>query len=234
MTRQGAHILVVDDEVEVIRVLSRSLTANGYKVLTARSGEEAIEIALRQRPDLILLDLVLPGISGIEVCRQLRARSNVPIIVLSVKDGELDKVQALDLGADDYISKPFGIKEVLARIRVSLRHIAGAQTGAEPQLSIGVLQVDFAQRRVWVSGREVQLTPTQYDLLKVFLNHRGKILTRQMLLREVWGADTLPSTHSLHVYVAQLRQKIEPVPEHPRFILTVPGVGYRFSEEATG
>jgi two-component system KDP operon response regulator KdpE len=233
MTKQGAYILVVDDEIEVIRALSRSLTANGYKVLTARSGEEAIEVALRQRPDLILLDLVLPGISGIEVCRQLRARSNVPIIVLSAKDNERDKVQALDLGADDYIPKPFGIKEVLARIRVSLRHVAQTRTGAEPQLQIGVLQVDFAQRRVWVSGREVQLTPTEYDLLKVFLSHRDKILTRQMLLREVWGEDALASTHSLHVYVAQLRQKIEPVPEHPRFIFTVPGVGYRFSDETT-
>lgn len=232
MTKRGATILVVDDEREIVRALSRSLSAHGYKVLTAGSGEEAIDFFTRQRPDLVLLDLMLPRISGLEVCRQVRAKSNAPIIVLSVKEAERDKVEALDLGADDYIQKPFGMNEVLARIRVALRHVAQVQTGTQPRFQAGPLQVDFAQRRVLLHGQEASLTPTEYDLLKVLITHRGKILTRQMLLKELWGAEAHARMHSLHVYVAQLRQKIEPVPEQPRFILTVPGVGYRFNDEA--
>ena len=231
MNQQGAHILVVDDEIEIIRALQRSLTAHGYKVLTARNGEEAIKMTLQQRPDLLLLDLMLPGMSGIEVCHSIRETSNVPIIVLSVKDAERDKVQALDMGADDYIPKPFGMKEVLARIRVALRHAAQVQLGAEPNLHIGPLHMDFALRKVYVEQKEIKLTPTEYDLLKVLLTHRGKILTRHMLLTYLWGSEEQTRTHSLHVYVAHLRQKIEPVPEHPMFILTIPGVGYRFNED---
>jgi len=232
MSKQGASILVVDDEREILRALQRSLTAHGYKVFTARSGEEAIEVFARHRPDLLLLDLLLPGISGLEVVRQVRAASNVPIIVLSVKEAEHDKVEALDFGADDYVAKPFGMNEVLARIRVALRHVARVQTGTEPRFQAGPLEVDFAARRVLVKGQQVQLTPTEYELLKIFITHRGKILTRQMLLRELWGAEAHARMHSLHVYVAQLRQKIEPVPEQPRFIVTIPGVGYRFNEDA--
>ena len=231
MNKNGASILVVDDEREIVRLLRRSLTAHGYTVLTANSGEEAIELVSQQRPDLLLLDLQLPGISGLEVCRQVRATSNVPIIVLSIKDTERDKVEALDLGADDYVAKPFGMNEVLARVRVALRRLVQPSSGAEPRFQAGPLSVDFAQRRVLVNGREVSLTPTEYDLLKVFIIHRGKILTRQTLLNEVWGAQVHARTHSLHVYVAQLRQKIEPLPEGPRFILTIPGVGYRFVDE---
>jgi len=231
MSKQGASILVVDDEREILRALQRSLTAHGYKVFTARSGEEAIEAFARHRPDLLLLDLLLPGISGLEVVRRVRAASNVPIIVLSVKEAEHDKVEALDLGADDYVPKPFGMNEVLARIRVALRHVARVQTGTEPRFQAGPLEVDFAARRVLVNGQQVQLTPTEYELLKIFITHRGKILTRQMLLRELWGAEAHARMHSLHVYVAQLRQKIEPVPEQPRFIVTIPGVGYRFNED---
>jgi len=148
-----------------------------------------------------------------------------------VKDTERDKVEALDLGADDYVAKPFGMKEVLARVRVALRRIAQAPSGTEPRFQTGPLSVDFAQRCVQVHGREVPLTPTEYDLLKVFITHRGKLLTRQQLLKEVWGTETHARTHSLHVYVAQLRQKIEPDPERPRFIFTIPGVGYRFTDE---
>lgn len=232
MSKRGATLLVVDDEREVVRALQRSLTAHGYKVLTARSGEEAIEVFTRQRPDLILLDLLLPAMTGLEVCRQVRAKTNVPIIVLSVKEAERDKVQALDLGADDYIQKPFGMNEVLARIRVALRRIAQVQTGAESRFQAGPLEVDFSMRRVLVNGQEIQLTPTEYELLKVLIAHRGKILTRHMLLQELWGAEAHARMHSLHVYVAQLRQKIEPVPERPQFILTIPGVGYRFSDDA--
>jgi len=231
MSKRGASILVVDDEREIVRALRRSLSAHGFTVLTASSGEEAVRLVSQQRPDLLLLDLLLPGMSGLEVCRQVRAVSNVPIIVLSVKDTERDKVEALDLGADDYVAKPFGMKEVLARVRVALRRVAQAPSGTEPRFQAGPLSVDFAQRRVQVHGREVPLTPTEYDLLKVFITHRGKLLTRQQLLKEVWGTETHARTHSLHVYVAQLRQKIEPDPERPRFIFTIPGVGYRFTDE---
>ncbi|GCE13673.1 response regulator transcription factor [Tengunoibacter tsumagoiensis] len=231
MNKPGAHILVVDDEIEILRALRRSLMAHGYRVLTARTGEEALKITFQQRPDVILLDLVLPGISGLEVCRRIRAEANVAIIVLSAKGAERDKVEALDLGADDYIQKPFGIEEVLARVRAALRHTAGLQAGTDPTLQIGPLRVDFARRDVQVDSQEINLTPTEYDLLKVFLTHRGKILTRQMLLQLVWGPEARSRTHSLHVYVAQVRQKIEPDPLHPQFILTVPGVGYRFPEE---
>ncbi|HEV2580840.1 MAG TPA: response regulator transcription factor [Ktedonobacteraceae bacterium] len=234
MSKLGATILVVDDEREIVRALRRSLTAHGYAVLSARSGEEAIEVVSQQRPDLLLLDLLLPGIGGLEVCRQVRASSNMPIIVLSVKDAERDKVEALDLGADDYVAKPFGMNEVLARVRVALRRMAQPQYGAAPRFEAGPLSVDFAQRRVRLDEQEIALTPTEYDLLKVFILHRGKILTRQQLLKEVWGAQSHARTHSLHVYVAQLRQKIESVPEHPRFIHTIPGVGYRFSYEFEG
>ena len=232
MSKSGAHILVVDDEIEIVRALRRTLTAHGYRVFTVSSGEEAVEVTSKRRPDLLLLDLLLPGMSGLEVCRRVRAESNVPIIVLSVKGAERDKVEALDLGADDYISKPFGMDEVLARVRVALRHVARAQDGTQANFRAGPLQVDFALRRVQLNGQDVQLTPTEYDLLKVFIAHRGKILTRQMLLKEIWGPGTHARTHSLHVYVAQLRRKIEQNPEDPRFILTIPGVGYRFNDEA--
>ena len=179
-----------------------------YKVYTAASGEEAIALINQYRPDLLLLDLMLPGMSGLEVCRRVRAESTLPIIVLSVKEAEHDKVEALDLGADDYIQKPFGIDEVLARVRVALRHVAQAPRGSDAQYQAGPLQVDFDRRRVCVQEQEVSLTPTEYDLLKVFITHRGKILTRQMLLKELWGIEAYARTHSLHVYVAELRQKI--------------------------
>jgi two-component system KDP operon response regulator KdpE len=231
MSKRGARILVVDDELEIVRALERNLTAHGYEVFTARSGEEALEEILQHRPDLMLLDLGLPGISGLEVCKRVRAQSNLPIIVLSVKGAERDKVQALDLGADDYVPKPFGMNEVLARIRVALRHVAQLQSGTQPHFVAGPLSVDFAQRRVTLNGQEVKLTPTEYDLLKVLIQNNGKIMTRQMLLSQIWGTGYGTETHYLHVYIGQLRRKIEPDPAHPRFILTVSGVGYRFNGE---
>lgn len=230
MNKHGAAILVVDDEREILRALQRSLVAHGYQVLTATSGEEAVAMIFQQRPDLVVLDLVLPGMSGLEVCRQVRATSQIPIIVLSVKDTEHDKVAALDLGADDYVAKPFHMDEVLARVRVALRRLAHVSPGTEPRFQIDSLLVDFAERQVQLDGKNISLTPTEYDLLKVFISHRGKLLTRQMLLKEVWGSEEQGRGHSLHVYVARLRQKIEPIPDRPRFILTVPGVGYRFQE----
>jgi two-component system KDP operon response regulator KdpE len=231
MSKTGARILVVDDEIEIMRALQRSLTAHGFEIFTAGSGEEALDAILQHRPDLMVLDLGLPGMSGLEVCRRVRAQSNLPIIVLSVKDTERDKVLALDLGADDYVAKPFSMNEVLARIRVALRHAAQVESGTEPIFTAGPLRVDFAQRLVQVNGQEVRLTPTEYDLLKALIKNSGKIMTRQMLLSQVWGTGYGAESHYLHVYIGQLRRKIEPDPTHPRFILTISGVGYRFNAD---
>lgn len=231
MSKSGARILVVDDEVEIRRALQRSLVAHDFEVLTVESGEEALAAVGHYRPDLMLLDLGLPGMSGLEVCKRVRAQSNLPIIVLSVKGTERDKVLALDLGADDYVAKPFGMSEVLARVRVALRHTAQIQTGTEPSFTSGPLKVDFAQRLVRVNGQEVKLTPTEYDLLKALIKNSGKIMTRQMLLSQVWGTGYSTESHYLHVYIGQLRRKIEPTPAHPRFIMTVSGVGYRFNAD---
>ena len=231
MTKRKARVLVVDDEIEIVRALQRSLTGHGYEVLVAGKGEQALEIIEQSSPDLMLLDLALPGMSGLEVCQRVREQSDLPIIVISVKNKERDKVLALDLGADDYISKPFGINEVLARIRVALRHAARMMPRTEPTLAIGPLQIDFAQQLVTVNGQEVKLTRTEYDLLKVFVVNRGKIMTQQMLLTQVWGTSHDTKAHYLHVYIGQLRRKIEPDPAHPRFLTTISGVGYRFNDE---
>jgi two-component system KDP operon response regulator KdpE len=231
MSKGGARILAVDDEIEIVRALERSLAVHGFEVFTASSGEEALEAISLHRPDLMLLDLGLPSMSGLEVIKRVRAQSNLPIIVLSVKGTEHDKVQALDLGADDYVSKPFGMNEVLARVRVALRHSAQVDSGTEAIFSAGPLRVDFAQRLVQVNGQEVKLTPTEYDLLKALIKNSGKIMTRQMLLSQVWGTGYGAESHYLHVYVGQLRRKIEPDPAHPRFILTISGVGYRFNAD---
>lgn len=234
MSKSGARILIVDDEIEIVRALQRSLAAHGFEIFTAHTGEEALEEVALHRPDLMLLDLGLPGMSGLEVCKQVRSSSNLPIIVLSVKDTERDKVLALDLGADDYVSKPFGMNEVLARVRVALRHSAQVQVGVEPCFVAGQLKVDFAQRLVQVNGQEVKLTPTEYDLLKALIKNRGKIMTRQMLLSQVWGTGYGTEAHYLHVYIGQLRRKIELDPANPRFILTISGVGYRFNSDEEG
>ncbi len=231
MSKSGARILVVDDEIEIMRALQRILAAHGFEVFAASSGEEALDAIIQHRPDLMVLDLGLPGISGLEVCKLVRAQSNLPIIVLSVKDTERDKVLALDLGADDYVSKPFSMNEVLARIRVALRHAAQVGSGTEPIFTAGPLKVDFAQRLVQVNGKDVKLTPTEYDLLKALIKNSGKIMTRQMLLSQVWGTGYGAESHYLHVYIGQLRRKIEPDPAHPRFILTISGVGYRFNAD---
>ncbi|GAC1565141.1 MAG: response regulator [Ktedonobacteraceae bacterium] len=231
MSKSGARILLVDDEIEIVRALQRSLMAHGFEVFAAHSGEEALEAVAHFRPDLMVLDLGLPGISGLEVCKTVRAQSSLPIIVLSVKDTERDKVLALDLGAEDYVSITFGMNEILARIRVALRHSAQVESGTEPVFAVGPLSVDFAQRQVLLDGQEVKLTPTEYDLLKALIKNRGKIMTRQMLLSQVWGTGYGAESHYLHVYVGQLRRKIEPDPAHPRFILTISGVGYRFNAD---
>ncbi len=233
MTKLRASILVVEDEIEIVRALQRGLAAHGFEVWLADSGEKALVTIQEHMPDLMLLDLGLPGMSGLEVCKRVREQSDLPIIVISVRNKERDKVHALDLGADDYVAKPFGIHEVLARIRVALRHAARMSPRGESAtgISIGPLRVDFAQRFVAVNGQEVKLTPTEYDLLKIFIQNRGKIMTQQMLLTQVWGSNRDGKAHYLHVYIGHLRRKIEPDSTHPRFLLTISGVGYRFNDE---
>ncbi|MCX6022906.1 MAG: response regulator transcription factor [Chloroflexi bacterium] len=223
----GARILVVDDEPAILRAVRTNLMRHGFQVETAENGEQALEKAAHWRPDLILLDLGLPDMEGADVIRQVRAAGATPIIVLSVREAERDKVAALDLGADDYLTKPFGVNELLARIRVGLRHAARPGSGAAPVAVVSDLEVDLEHRRVRLAGREIHLTPTEYALLKVFVSHPDKVLTDRMLLQAVWGPDYGQEAHYLHVYVARLRKKLEPDPQTPRYLLTEPGVGYR-------
>uniref|UniRef100_A0A831TFK5 Response regulator transcription factor n=1 Tax=Thermorudis peleae TaxID=1382356 RepID=A0A831TFK5_9BACT len=225
----GARILIVDDEPAIRRVLRANLEHHGFDVATAADGRTALNLTARWHPDLILLDLGLPDLDGLDIVKAVRARSNVPIIILSVRSAEREKVAALDLGADDYLTKPFGIAELLARIRVALRHAARPTQGAVPLVRAGEIEVDFESRRVTIQGREVRLTPTEYELLKVFLTHPNKVLTDRFLLQQVWGPEFSHADHYLHVYVARLRKKLEPDPQQPRYIRTEPGVGYRFT-----
>jgi two-component system, OmpR family, KDP operon response regulator KdpE len=223
------HVLVVDDEPQIRRFLRVSLAAHNYQVSEAMSGEEGISLAASAQPDVIILDLGLPDIDGMQVLRRVREWSQVPIIVLSVRDREDEKVKALDSGADDYVTKPFGMAELLARIRAALRHRLRAETD-QPVFKSGDLLVDLQRRVVAVGGQEVKLTPKEYDLLRTLVTHAGKVMTHQQLLRQVWGPGYAEETHYLRIYVGQLRQKIEQDPAQPRHILTEPGVGYRLRE----
>ena len=223
----GARVLVVDDEPGIVRALRTNLTGHGLRVETAETGAAALASYRQQKPDLIILDLGLPDMDGTEVIRALRQESSVPILVLSVRGAERDKVAALDLGADDYLTKPFGVDELLARVRVSLRHAAHPSVGAEPVFRTGDLEIDLEHRRVRVGSDEVHLTPTEFDLLKAFAAHPDKVLTDRMLLQAVWGPEYGDEAHYLHVYIARLRKKIEPDPQSPRYLQTDPGVGYR-------
>jgi two-component system KDP operon response regulator KdpE len=225
------RILVVDDEPQIGRLLRTTLGAHGYDIAVAADGQAALEQAAHWRPDIILLDLGLPVIDGLEVCRRIRAWSQVPIIILSVRDGEGDKVAALDLGADDYLTKPFGAAELLARIRVALRHAARGTAREEPLLRFGDLAIDLTRRRVTLAEQEIHLTPTEYDLLRALATQAGKVLTHTMLLRTVWGSAYEHDAPTLRVFITQLRRKIEADPAHPAHILTEPGIGYRFSSE---
>ncbi len=231
MSKAAMSLLVVDDDRETVRILQRMLTAHGYKVFIASSGEEALTVYSQHRLDLVLLELVLPGMSGLDVCQRIREDSTLPLLILSVKDAERDKVEALTLGADDYIQKPFSMNEVLARIHAALRRVTYAHVGKELSIHIGPLLVNLASRRVFVNEREVSFTPKEYDLLHVFITQRNTILTRRMLLKQVWRTDMETKAHSLHVHIAQLRRKIESDPDHPRFIHTLPGIGYRFTDD---
>jgi two-component system KDP operon response regulator KdpE len=224
----GPRVLVVDDEPAIRRFLCTSLTAHGYSVFEAVNGQEALAAVLAHRPDLVILDLNLPDLDGVEVTRLLREWSAVPIVILTVQEQETDKITALDAGADDYVTKPFGMGELLARMRVALRR--AALPGAEPVFSTGELTVDLARRLVTVGEREVQLTPTEYDLLRVLVTHAGKVLTHRQLLRQVWGVAYQEETHLLRVNMSNLRHKLEPDASRPKFIVTEPGVGYRLRD----
>ncbi|MGA9347642.1 MAG: response regulator [Anaerolineae bacterium] len=230
MSETGARVLIVDDEPAIRRFLRVSLSAHGYVVFEADNGQAALSAVVADRPDLIILDLGLPDLDGTEVTRLLREWTHIPIIILSVRGQEADKITALDAGADDYLTKPFGTGELLARIRVALRHTG--QSGTEPVFTSSDLTVDLVRRVVTVAGREVQLTPTEYDLLRVLVIHAGKVLTHRQLLREVWGIGYEQETHILRVNISNLRRKIEPDPARPRHILTEPGVGYRLRASA--
>jgi two-component system, OmpR family, KDP operon response regulator KdpE len=228
----GARVLVVDDEPEIRRALHSILSAHGYEPVMAASAEEGLDQLQRRRPDLLLLDLVLPDRSGLEVTRIIRQdlRLDLPIVVLSAHGEEESKVEALDLGADDYLTKPFGVKELLARMRATLRRASGGHPAGEAVLEHGPIRMDLERREVTVEGRSVHLTPKEYDTLHYLLAHVGKLVTHTTLLRAVWGPEYADSRPYLHVFVGQLRRKIEPDPAHPRYIVTEPGVGYRLVE----
>ncbi|HSW47177.1 MAG TPA: response regulator [Phycisphaerae bacterium] len=228
-----ARVLVVDDEPQIRRFLRTSLVAHGYTIIEAANGNEALLKATDDRPEVMILDLGLPDIDGMEVIRRVREWSQVPIIVLSVRGRESDKIAALDAGADDYVTKPFGMGELLARIRAALRNRLADQVD-EPVFRNGGLCVDLARRQVRVDGREIKLTPNEYELLRVLVLNAGKVVTHQHMLREVWGPADVDRTHYVRVYVGQLRQKIEPDPAQPCFIITEPGVGYRLQTADNG
>jgi two-component system KDP operon response regulator KdpE len=229
MTENTLRILVVDDEQAIRRFLHTSLTANGYTVFEAKTGAEAIAAVISHRPDVIILDLGLPDMEGVEVTHRLREWTQIPIIILSVQDQEANKIAALDAGADDYLTKPFGVGELMARMRVVVRRATTPE--AEPVFTSGNLTVDLSHRRVTVGGQELQLTPTEYDLLRVLVSHAGKVLTHQQLLRQVWGRGYEEEAHLLRVNISNLRRKLEQDPARPKHIITEPGVGYRLQVE---
>jgi two-component system KDP operon response regulator KdpE len=221
-------VLVVDDEPGILRAVQTNLSRHDFRVDTATSGGDALEAYGRLRPDLVLLDLGLPDMDGLDVLRSIREHASTPIVVLSARETERDKVTALDLGADDYLTKPFGVNELLARVRVAIRHAAGSASGTRPVIRIGDVEIDLEQRRLLAGGIEVRLTPTEWDLIKLFAAHPDKVLTDRMIMEAVWGATYPAQAHSLHVYVGRLRKKLEAAPGAPRHIVTDPGVGYRF------
>ena len=226
-----SRVLVVDDELPMRRTLDIGLRASGYDVELAATGEEALELAGRREPDAVILDLGLPGVDGIHVAQGLRGWSAVPIIVLSARGTEAVKVAALDAGADDYVTKPFGMDELLARLRAALRR-------ANPALDVGTVRtadftIDLLAKTVTAGGAEVRLTPTEWQILELLVRQRGRLVSQSSLLRDVWGPEYQRETHYLRVYLSQLRRKLEPDPAHPRYFITEPGMGYRFESTAT-
>ncbi len=226
-----ATILVVDDEPQILRALQTTLRGAGYEVVTAATALQALTAAATRLPDAIILDLVLPDGTGTEVCRELRTWTSAPVVVLSAVGQESDKVAALDAGADDYVTKPFGVAELLARLRAVLRRAPGR---GEPVVTVGDLTVELDKQLVTVAGRRVQLTPHEYALLRLLAVNEGKLMTHRAILREVWGPRYGDESHYLHVYVSQLRRKIEPDPRRPRYIVTEPGAGYRLVDPGAG
>jgi len=226
-------VLLVEDEDSMHRFLRPALAAQGYRVIEATTGAEGLRLAGSHNPDLVMLDLGLPDVDGIEVTRRLREWTRAPIIILSARGQESDKVQALDAGADDYLTKPFGLQELLARIRVARRHAEGRDPGAagESVVRAGPLQIDLPRRRVLIEDREVRLTPIEYKLLVVLARNAGKVLTHHHLLKEVWGPGRAGQTQYLHVYMGHLRSKLETDPARPRLLITEPGVGYRLDAD---
>ncbi len=221
------RVLVVDDEPQIRRALGINLRARGYEVDLAETGEAALELAARNRPDVVVLDLGLPGIGGVEVIEGLRGWSRVPVIVLSVRDAEADKVAALDAGADDFVTKPFGMDELLARLRAALRRAAPAEE--EAVVATDAFVIDLAAKRVnGADGSEIRLTPTEWQIVEVLARHAGKLVPQRQLLHEVWGPEYGTETNYLRVFMAQIRRKLEPNPSRPRYFLTEPGMGYRF------
>jgi two-component system KDP operon response regulator KdpE len=226
----SATIIVIEDEAQIRRFLRTSLASEGYKVIEAETGKQGLNEATTRKPDLIILDLGLPDMDGVEVVKGVRAWSSVPVIILSARSQESDKISALDAGADDYLVKPFSVGELMARIRVSLRPVSSTATGEEEGIfSVDELKVDMIHRKVTVSDVEVHLTPIEYRLLTVLVKHAGKVLTHQLLLKEVWGPNYVERAHYLRIYMGILRHKLEKDPARPRFLLTEVGVGYRLS-----
>ena len=230
MTAPLARVLVVDDEPQIRRFLRTSLDAHGYEVVEAENGQGAIKRATVEKPDVIILDLGLPDMEGLDVIKRLREWSDVPVIVLTARNREPDKIEALDRGADDYLTKPFGMGELMARIRAALRHRLQSK-GAAPVFKVGAITVDLVKRLVTRDGEEVKLSPREYDLLRVLVQNAGRVITHQQILKEVWGPAHVEDTPYLRVYVGQLRQKLEPDPDQPRYLVTEPGVGYRLRED---
>ncbi|MBA7564853.1 MAG: response regulator [Dehalococcoidia bacterium] len=227
------RILIVDDELSILKYLRANLEAEGYEVLSAMDGAQALQTLEAELPDLVVLDIMMPEMDGLEVCRRLREWSQLPVIMLSALDDESDKVQCLDLGADDYITKPFGKDEFIARVRAVMRRVeAASPTPTTPSIKSGDLEINFSKRKVTVSGKEVALTSTEYALLQELAHNAGKVLTYTHLLQKVWGTDYADEREYLHVFVSRLRAKLEADPKKPRYITTVSGVGYRFEEVA--
>lgn len=231
MTKAGEHVLVVDDEPQILRALGVILRNAGYQVNTAATKSEALDAVSVRPPDAMVLDLVLPDGSGVDVTSEVRAWSNLPIIVLSAVGDEREKVRALDVGADDYITKPFSTEELLARLRAVMRRAGDERE--EPVVNVGALSIDLADRRVARDGREVHLTPIEFDILRELAHHAGKLVTQRQLLQAVWGPGYDLETHYLRVHVAHIRAKIEPDASHPSYLITEPGVGYRLHEPAS-
>jgi len=221
----GSKILIIDDEVAIRRLLRVSLKSQGYSVIEAANGKEGVEQAAISNPDLIVLDLGLPDMDGLRVLKSIREWGQIPIIILTVKDSEIDKVTLLDSGANDYVTKPFGVPELLARVRVALR--SSYSSDGEPLFTNGPLEIDYAAHTVKLNGDEVKLTDTEYRLLSLLARNAGKLVTQRQLLKEVWGISAIEHTHYLRIYVAQLRHKLEKDPSRPQMIITEPGVGYR-------